>query len=634
MKKKFYTLRDAREFVYDVITKEQADQISIAIEEAVANPGNTDIQIEAAAAKVADEASKKIFHEKPTALEALRSWCGYAYKQSTFTHEKDREQIQEEEESPDLASYINQGGEQLIFIPLIFKIISGMSAAQRKESNFVDTVFDKLQSQCNNKLGENWQAKYGQGAAGQGQILKMIDLCLEEISNKEKTLRNTDSNICMEKFKMNVTTDNKELLIWTDNMHWAGAVVEDGQEAIVERYLEDIDPDMDTPRANAVLDKIKRQRGLSVKRSEFDKQNGMAFKNGWVNYDTYELEANSPEHLNRIFIDSKIEMIDQIEKEWEQKDIEKILEDTLYWKSLKECFTIDGKFDFKACYTFLETRAFGLGIFKKLEKEVWHLGRGANGKSVFMQHWAAMLGDYVSFESPIDLAENRFRVANLEGMLGNVCFDMDIEVMKKTGLLKKLSSGEKLSAERKGQDSFKMKPFALVETVTNGLGATTDYSDGWFRKQIIIQWKRQFEDKDRNLDLLSQLVKDEDTNAKLLGLLVRIREKLYKRGKFIYAEGIDDTKKLWQEHSMPLEQFEKECVKPADGIKTLKRDLYNAYTKYCEDRGLRPKSKSMVTKYFKDQYEEEYKDEAGVTARAWADMKLVEFTDDDLRKHC
>ena len=56
----------------------------------------------------------------------------------------------------------------------------------------------------------------------------------------------------------------------------------------------------------------------------------------------------------------------------------------------------------------------------------------------------------------------------------------------KDGMLKAIVSGEMMSVERKHQDVREIEPFAKHIILTNHLPRIRDYSDGLFRRVIII----------------------------------------------------------------------------------------------------------------------------------------------------
>ncbi len=129
------------------------------------------------------------------------------------------------------------------------------------------------------------------------------------------------------------------------------------------------------------------------------------------------------------------------------------------------------------------------------------VGAGANGKSVFLQVLTAMLGkDNVSTESLQELSSNRFSKVNLYLKNANIFGDLPSKALADVGILKQATGGDSLPAEQKFKNRFNFVNYAKIIASCNEIPETPDYTDGFFRRFVIINFPNCFEGKEnRNL---------------------------------------------------------------------------------------------------------------------------------------
>ena len=125
-------------------------------------------------------------------------------------------------------------------------------------------------------------------------------------------------------------------------------------------------------------------------------------------------------------------------------------------------------------------QAIGTTMFKhmKREKAYFLLGSGSNGKSWFLELLIGLLGvENISLEDLKDLSANKFSGANLYGKIANINFDISADVIHDTALFKKITSGDMISAEYKGRDSFIFSPYATQWYGTNNIPYAREKGD-------------------------------------------------------------------------------------------------------------------------------------------------------------
>lgn len=121
------------------------------------------------------------------------------------------------------------------------------------------------------------------------------------------------------------------------------------------------------------------------------------------------------------------------------------------------------------------------------------LGNGANGKSMFMNAIESIFGNTSTAQELSRLSE-RFGPSILYGKRLNICSELedDSRYLTKTGILKRLVTGETLNIEFKGKDSFDYLPIASHIFSCNTLPNTSDKTDGWFRRRKVISFDQTF----------------------------------------------------------------------------------------------------------------------------------------------
>ena len=115
------------------------------------------------------------------------------------------------------------------------------------------------------------------------------------------------------------------------------------------------------------------------------------------------------------------------------------------------------------------------------------LGPGRNGKSILLRLLTALLGPENVAAMPLQvLAENRFAPAELLGKLANVCGDLDAREVRRSDQFKIITGGDEVFVERKFGHPFKFTPFALPVFSANEAPISSDQSEAWFDRWLII----------------------------------------------------------------------------------------------------------------------------------------------------
>ncbi len=193
----------------------------------------------------------------------------------------------------------------------------------------------------------------------------------------------------------------------------------------------------------------------------------IVFKNGILDVADMSFEPMTPEKLESIQIDANYNP-------------------NAYSATADEFFqTITGG-DIECKQVLLEAIGYSLLKTTELQKTFMLVGSGKNGKSTYLDLLKHILGvkNYAAI-SMKDLSNN-FRVSMLEGKLASIAADISSAPLQDTDLFKNIVSGDEITIEKKYQDAKLGKFFATMLFACNKLPRTTDTSDGYYRRWVIV----------------------------------------------------------------------------------------------------------------------------------------------------
>jgi putative DNA primase/helicase len=210
-------------------------------------------------------------------------------------------------------------------------------------------------------------------------------------------------------------------------------------------------------------------------------------------------------------------------------------------------------------------------------------GNGANGKSVLLRVLEVLLGrENVAAVKPSEF-ENTFQRAHLHMKLANIVTELPEGKLIADGALKSITSGEVTTVERKNRDPFEMRAFATCWFGTNHMPHTRDFSDGLYRRAVILEFNRTFAPVEQNPNLAEELI------AELPGIL---NYALWSYAKallqgFTVPPSSEAAKAKWRNEADQVRQFvDERCDVDPDG-KVLVQVLYSAFRSWALDSGVR-----------------------------------------------
>ncbi|MBS3765144.1 bifunctional DNA primase/polymerase [Candidatus Bipolaricaulota bacterium] len=334
-----------------------------------------------------------------------------------------------------------------------------------------------------------------------------------------------------------------------------------------------------------VLDERNRVRFDPGKNPDRDHIN---FKNGILEWETGELKDHDPDRYDLV----------QIPHEYSPEAT------CPRWKeALEEWIPEEGTRSFVQ-----EFIGYSLISDASRDRYLMLTGSGRNGKSTFLEVIQRIFGEKNLTTISLHKLTNepRFETSNLMGTLINVCSDIDNAYIKRTGTIKKITSGETLRGEFKHGKSFDFKPFARLMFSANEIPKAGDKTTAWYRRMKIVKFPNEFEPGDPETDPHLGRKLSEEIPGIINWALDGLR-RLEERGHFEESEAMQEAMDRYQRgNDSVLAFFEDRLVVAGEDNevdpdhKLPSRYVYRMYKDYCESNELSPVSHTKFSRRLKE----------------------------------
>ena len=250
-----------------------------------------------------------------------------------------------------------------------------------------------------------------------------------------------------------------------------------------------------------------------------------------------------------------------------------------------------------------EMAGFCLYRRNELRKAFILIGDKANGKSTFLDCIVNMVGE--DNTSALDLGElkDRFRGSELVGKLLNAGDDISENFINDTSTFKKVVSGERVTAEKKGVDAFKFSNYCKFIFSANTIPRMKDKTGAVLDRLIIIPFNATFSKKDPDYDPhIKSKLSTEGAMEYLLQLALDGLKRVLKNNGFSDSEKVREELEKYHEKNDPLIGFIKELDIEVDVINQPSKDVYTSYKIYCNDNNLTALAHNAFSENLKRNY--------------------------------
>jgi P4 family phage/plasmid primase-like protien len=223
----------------------------------------------------------------------------------------------------------------------------------------------------------------------------------------------------------------------------------------------------------------------------------------------------------------------------------------------------------------------------RLQKAMLLYGDGANGKSVLLKVIKKFLGENnVAGISLQHLESNTFALARLFGKSANIFFDLPKKALSQTSNFKIIVSGDSVSGERKGKDSFEFIPYTKMMFSCNEVPQSPDRTPAFFRRWIILKFNQHFQEGDpRRIENLEEHFFEKGELEGILVFAIEGLNRLLNNKKFTEHLSQAEIEDFWLRHSDSVAAFCLDMVEKDFKSEETKSDIFSSYEIYCKLKG-------------------------------------------------
>ena len=285
----------------------------------------------------------------------------------------------------------------------------------------------------------------------------------------------------------------------------------------------------------------------------FNTQNIINMHDGVLDLQTMELREHSPAFMTTIQIPRVYDADAQCPK-WLE-----FIRQVMDGESDKELLLQE-----MAGYIFMPDNKLNQGFFL--------MGDGANGKSVFLEVLRYVIDPRNCSNVELSNMADRFEPLRLKDSLVNFSTETRVDLKGAEAAIKKVISGETMSAAHKGVDAVEFVPRCKIFCACNNFIHSKDISHGFVRRVKLVDFPKIFTKKTANPNLTNEL---KEEAAGILNWMIEGWRILNASGKFIETKEEERMKEEFLTLANPLAGFIRERLSGIFGAEISSVSLFN-----------------------------------------------------------
>lgn len=375
--------------------------------------------------------------------------------------------------------------------------------------------------------------------------------------------------------------DNKTIFIYSKS---DGIYEEGGDILISQKIQSDLHEYAEDKTVKEIINKIRRKTFVDRESLNNQPKKYQPVGNGLLNLETGDIEPFTPKYI--YFTKIRIDFM-------EDKECPTFI--NFLNTSLEEGISIDIVQEWMGNLLLNDNR---------FQRALLLYGaKGENGKSVLLK----VIGNFLGHKNCCSISlqaleKNAFALARLANKRANIFYDLPKSALSQTSNFKMIVSGDPVTGEHKGQDSFEFIPNTKMMFSCNEVPRTPDRTTAFFRRWIILQFNKTFpEGSKQRIENLDELLSTKEELEGILQFAYKGLQKLIKQKKFTENMSPIELREFWLKKSDSVASFAMDTIEVSkSGEYMTKNNIYERYQNYCEEQGYEPLSINVFFKGLKD----------------------------------
>jgi putative DNA primase/helicase len=229
--------------------------------------------------------------------------------------------------------------------------------------------------------------------------------------------------------------------------------------------------------------------------------------------------------------------------------------------------------------------------------------------------WEQLLGPENISSVTLPNLQDQFHRVTLHRKLVNMAAELNSMTVNQSDYFKRIVSGDTIDAAHKHKPVFSFRPYARLVFAMNRMPQVKDTSHGFYRRLILVPFKRKFEGDDADKRLSNKLM------AELDGIFLWALEgleRLYRNDGFTEPQSSRKRLAGYKRANNPVVAFVEACCELEPDASTKKQELYERFKEYCSDCGY---SAGSDNEFFKELY------------AAYPELKAARLGSREMRDH-